>query len=156
MKKPLQEKAVAKKTVKKADYKWHVSNAEKGQCFERWVWSKGKKSIASVSYYSWAFFVVTTTDDNPPEGLTELEDDDEVDMYSLCGGNIKESELEELEKLTNNRVIKLEFENISKREQNKISEMNDPFGYSDSLLAKGWKYNTYLWITGPLKIKPVK
>ena len=153
MKKPLQEKAVAKKTIKKADYKYHVSNSEKGQCFEREVWSKGKKSIAPVSYYSWAFFVVTTTDDNPPEGLTELEDDDEVDMYALCGGNIKESELEEL---TNNSGIELEFENVSKREQNKISEMNDMLEYSDSLLAKGWKYNTYLWITGPLKIKPVK
>ena len=75
---------------------WTVSTTEKKSCEEREIWTQDGKTIVRINGFRWGTFTVETTDDNPPDGITEANQEG-IDMYSHCGDNIDSISLDSMD-----------------------------------------------------------
>jgi hypothetical protein len=127
---------------------WKVSTTEKKSCEEREIWTKDDKTIIRINGFRWGTFMVETSDDNPPEGITE-ENPDGIDMYGHMADNIEQIELDSMD---DGWYGDYEFEGIDEEEQEELqAAMEDD--YYEYLESNGW-YNseTEAWLHGPLEI----
>lgn len=130
---------------------WKVSTTEKKSCEEIEIWTKNDKTIKRINGFRWGTFIVETSDDNPPDGITE-NNEDGVDMYNHVGDNIETIDLDSMD---DGWYGDYEFENIDEEEQEELIEgMEDD--YYDYLESNGWSnWETQAWLYGPLEITKV-
>lgn len=132
---------------------WKISNKEKKSCEEREFWSKDDQTIVRVTGFRWGTFTVETSDDEPPEGITE-ENPDGIDMYSYSGDNADEGA--ELDMMDDGWYADWEFPNdMDEEEQQRLIDGFDEDSY-DFLEGEGWYNNeTEAWLFGPLDIEKI-
>jgi hypothetical protein len=130
---------------------WKVATTEKKSCEEREIWSKDDKTITRINGFRWGTFSVETTDDNPPDGITE-ENEDGVDMYNPTGDNIEQIELESMD---DGWYGEYEFTGFTEEEQSKIEEeLEETDDYYEYLEENEWFHDeTEAWLYGPLEIE---
>jgi hypothetical protein len=130
---------------------WKISTKEKKSCEEREIWTKDGKKIVRINGFRWGTFMVETTDDNPPDGVT-AENPDGINMYDLTGDNINQVELESMD---DGWYGDYEFEGFDDDEeyQDEVIEGMEE-DYYDYLESNDW-YNdeTQAWLFGPLEIE---
>jgi hypothetical protein len=132
---------------------WKISTREKKSCEEREFWTKDGKTLVRINGFRWGTFTVETSDDAPPEGITE-ENPDGVDMYGYFGDNAEDGA--ELDSMDDGWYGDWEFpEDMTEEEQQHILDGYDEDGY-DFMETDGW-YNdeTEAWLFGPLDIEKV-
>jgi len=132
---------------------WKISTREKKSCEEREFWTKDGKTLVRINGFRWGTFTVETSDDAPPEGITE-ENPDGVDMYGYFGDNAEDGAA--LDSMDDGWYGDWEFpEDMTEEEQQHILDGYDEDGY-DFMETDGW-YNdeTEAWLFGPLDIEKV-
>lgn len=132
---------------------WKISTREKKSCEEREFWTKDGKTLVRINGFRWGTFTVETSDDEPPEGITE-ENPDGVDMYGYFGDNAEDGA--ELDSMVDGWYGDWEFpDDMTEEEQQHILDGYDEDGY-DFMESDGW-YNdeTEAWLFGPLDIEKV-
>lgn len=132
---------------------WTISTREKKSCEEREYWAKDGKTIVRITGFRWGTFTVTTSDDNPPEGITE-ENEDGIEMYSYFGDNAEDGA--ELDMLDDGWYADWEFpDDMDEVERQRIMDGWDEDSY-DFLESDGWYSDeTECWLSGPLDIERV-
>ena len=113
---------------------WKVSTLQKKSCEEREIWSKGNKSIIRINGFRWGTFTLETTDDNPPDGITE-ENKEGINIYDYTGSNFKSIALDSMD---DGWLGDCELsDNIDEDEQAELLEgMEDD--YYEYLETNGW------------------
>lgn len=132
---------------------WKISNREKKSCEERTFWTKDGVTVIRTEGFRWGTFTVETTDDNPPEGITE-ENEDGIDMYGYSGENAEDGA--QLDMMDDGWYGDWEFpDDMDEEEQERIIEGWDEDSY-DFMEGDGW-YNdeTEAWLFGPLDIERI-
>jgi len=132
---------------------WKISTREKKSCVEQEYWVKDSKTIVRITGFRWGTFTVETSDDNPPEGIRE-DNEDSIEMYSYFGDNAEDGA--ELDMLDDGWYADWEFpEDMDAEERQRIIDGFDEDSY-DFLEGEGW-YNdeTECWLSGPLDIERV-
>lgn len=132
---------------------WKISTRNKKMCEERQFWTKDGQTIIRTEGYRWGTFTVETSDDNPPEGITESNTDG-IDMYSYFGENAENGA--ELDSMDDGCYGDWEFpDDMPEEEQDKIIEGWDEDAY-EFLESEGW-YNaeTEAWLFGELDIERI-
>lgn len=133
---------------------WTVSTTEKKSCEEREIWTNGESTIVRVNGFRWGTFTVETTDDNPPEGITEANKEG-IDMYSHSGDNIDSISLGSMDDGWSGGY---EFCGMDEESKQAISDAideadGDGIDYSEYLEENGWMLDeTEAWLYGPLEI----
>lgn len=129
---------------------WKVSTKEKKSCEEREIWTKDDKTIVRSNGFRWGTFNVETSDDNPPDGITE-ENDDSIDMYNHVGDNIEQIELVSMD---DGWYGDYEYDGFNEDEEAEISEaLGEADDYYEYLEENGWvNTDTEGWLYGPLEI----
>ena len=131
---------------------WKVSTLQKKSCEEREIWSKGNKSIIRINGFRWGTFTLETTDDNPPDGITE-ENKEGINIYDYTGSNFKSIALDSMD---DGWLGDCELsDNIDEDEQAELLEgMEDD--YYEYLETNGWVNDeTEVWLFGPLEITKI-
>jgi hypothetical protein len=131
---------------------WKVSTIQKKSCEEREIWSKGNKSIIRINGFRWGTFTLETTDDNPPDGITE-ENKEGINIYDYTGSNLKSITLDSMD---DGWLGDCELsDNIDEDEQAELLEgMEDD--YYEYLETNGWVNDeTEVWLFGPLEITKI-
>ena len=131
---------------------WKVSTLQKKSCEEREIWSKGNKSIIRINGFRWGTFTLETTDDNPPDGITE-ENKEGINIYDYTSSNFKSIALDSMD---DGWVGDCELsDNIDEDEQAELLEgMEDD--YYEYLETNGWVNDeTEVWLFGPLEITKI-
>jgi hypothetical protein len=133
---------------------WTVSTTEKKSCLEREIWSRDGKTIVRVNGFRWGTFTVETTDDDPPDGITELNQEG-IDMYGHCGDNIDSINLDSM---ADGWLGDYEFDGFDQQQEQAIREAldeadSDGIDYAEYLEQTGWRQeDTEAWLSGPLEI----
>ena len=130
---------------------WTVSTTEKKSCEEREIWTQDGKTIVRINGFRWGTFTVETTDDNPPDGITEANEDG-IDMYSHCGDNIDSINLDSM---ADGWLGDYEFDGFDQQQEQAIREAIDEEAddYYEYLDETGWMLDeTEAWLLGPLEI----
>ena len=130
---------------------WTVSTTEKKSCEEREIWTQDGKTIVRINGFRWGTFTVETTDDNPPDGITEANEDG-IDMYSHCGDNIDSINLDSM---ADGWLGDYEFDGFDQQQEQAIREAIDEEAddYYEYLEETGWMLDeTEAWLLGPLEI----
>ena len=130
---------------------WTVSTTEKKSCEEREIWTQDGKTIVRINGFRWGTFTVETTDDNPPDGITEANEDG-IDMYSHCGDNIDSINLDSM---ADGWLADYEFDGFDQQQEQAIREAIDEEAddYYEYLDETGWMLDeTEAWLLGPLEI----
>ena len=131
---------------------WKVSTLQKKSCEEREIWSKGNKSIIRINGFRWGTFTLETTDDNPPDGITE-ENKEGINISDYTGSNFKSIALDSMD---DGWLGDCELsDNIDEDEQAELLEgMEDD--YYEYLETNGWVNDeTEVWLFGPLEITKI-
>ena len=131
---------------------WKVSTLQKKSCEEREIWSKGNKSIIRINGFRWGTFTLETTDDNPPDGITE-ENKEGINIYDYTGSNFKSIALDSMD---DGWLGDCELsDNIDEDEQAELlAGMEDD--YYEYLETNGWVNDeTEVWLFGPLEITKI-
>ena len=131
---------------------WKVSTLQKKSCEEREIWSKGNKSIIRINGFRWGTFTLETTDDNPPDGITE-ENKEGINIYDYTSSNFKSIALDSMD---DGWLGDCELsDNIDEDEQAELLEgMEDD--YYEYLETNGWVNDeTEVWLFGPLEITKI-
>ena len=131
---------------------WKVSTLQKKSCEEREIWSKGNKSIIRINGFRWGTFTLETTDDNPPDVITE-ENKEGINIYDYTGSNFKSIALDSMD---DGWLGDCELsDNIDEDEQAELLEgMEDD--YYEYLETNGWVNDeTEVWLFGPLEITKI-
>jgi hypothetical protein len=129
---------------------WTVSTTEKKSCEEREIWTKDGKTIVRTNGFRWGTFIVETTDDNPPEGITGANEEG-IDMYSHSGDNIDSINLDSMDDGWSGDYEFCGMDEESKQAiSDAIDEADDYYEYLDE---DGWLLDeTEAWLFGPLEI----
>ena len=129
---------------------WTVSTTEKKSCEEREIWTQDGKTIVRINGFRWGTFTVETTDDNPPDGITEANEDG-IDMYSHCGDNIDSINLDSM---ADGWLGDYEFDGFDQQQEQAIREaIDEADDYYEYLEETGWMLDeTEAWLLGPLEI----
>ena len=129
---------------------WTVSTTEKKSCKEREIWTQDGKTIVRINGFRWGTFTVETTDDNPPDGITE-DNEDGIDMYSHCGDNIDSINLDSM---ADGWLGDYEFDGFDQQQEQAIREaIDEADDYYEYLEETGWMLDeTEAWLLGPLEI----
>ena len=129
---------------------WTVSTTEKKSCEEREIWTKDGKTIVRTNGFRWGTFIVETTDDNPPEGITGANEEG-IDMYSHSGDNIDSINLDSMDDGWSGDYEFCGMDEESKQAiSDAIDEADDYYEYLDE---NGWLLDeTEAWLFGPLEI----
>jgi len=129
---------------------WTVSTTEKKSCEEREIWTKDGKTIVRINGFRWGTFIVETTDDNPPEGITEANEEG-IDMYSHSGDNIDSINLDSMD---DGWLGDYEFCGMDEESKQAISDaIAEADDYYEYLEEDGWLLDeTEAWLYGPLDI----
>jgi len=129
---------------------WTVSTTEKKSCEEREIWTKDSKTIVRSNGFRWGTFTVETTDDNPPEGITEANEEG-IDMYSHSGDNIASISLDSME---DGWWGDYEFDGFNEVEEQAILDaIDEADDYYEYLEEDGWLLDeTEAWLFGSLDI----
>ena len=129
---------------------WTVSTTEKKSCEERENWTKGEATIVRVNGFRWGTFTVETTDDNPPDGITEANEEG-IDMYGHSGDNIDSINLDSMD---DGWYGDYEFNGVDEEaEQEILDEIDEADDYYEYLEQNGWVLDeTEAWLYGPLEI----
>ena len=133
---------------------WTVSTTEKKSCLEREIWTQDSKTIVRINGFRWGTFTVETTDDNPPDGITELNQEG-IDMYSHCGDNIDSISLDSM---ADGWLGDYEFDGFDQQQEQAIREAideadSDGIDYAEYLEQTGWQQeDSEAWLSGPLEI----
>ena len=129
---------------------WTVSTTEKKSCEEREIWTKDGKTIVRTNGFRWGTFIVETTDDNPPEGITGGNEEG-IDMYSHSGDNIDSINLDSMDDGWSGDYEFCGMDEESKQAiSDAIDEADDYYEYLDE---NGWLLDeTEAWLFGPLEI----
>lgn len=129
---------------------WTVSTTEKKSCEEREIWTKDGKTIVRTNGFRWGTFIVETTDDNPPEGITGANEEG-IDMYSHSGDNIDSINLDSMDDGWSGDY---EFCGMDEESKQAISdEIDEADDYYEYLEENGWMLDeTEAWLFGPLEI----
>jgi hypothetical protein len=133
---------------------WKISTREKKSCEEREFWTKDGKTVVRINGFRWGTFTVETSDDNPPEGITE-ENPDGVDMYGYFGDNAEDGA--ELDSMDDGWYGDYEYAGFTDEEQEEIAEaLDEADGHYEYLEENGWHNSeTEAWLFGPLDIEQV-
>jgi hypothetical protein len=132
---------------------WKVSTIEKKSCEERETWTKDDQKIVYKTGYRWGTFIVKTTDESPPNGIT-TENINGIDIYNLSGENIESIELESMD---DGCYAEYECENLDE-DSDDFEELEEALedDYFDYLMSNGWSNDeTERWLFGPLEIKKI-
>ena len=130
---------------------WKISNRNKKMCEEREFWTKDGQTIVRINGFRWGTFTVETSDDEPPEGITE-ENEDGIDMYGYFGDNAEDGA--ELDSMDDGCYGDWEFpDDMPEEEQQRIIDGWDEYSY-EFMENEGW-YNseTEAWLYGELDIE---
>jgi len=129
---------------------WTVSTTEKKSCEEREIWTKDGKTIVRTNGFRWGTFTVETTDDNPPEGINEANEEG-IDMYSHSGDNIDSINLDSMDDGWSGDY---EFCGMDEESKQAISDaIDEADDYYEYLEENGWLLDeTEAWLFGPLEI----
>ena len=133
---------------------WTVSTTEKKSCLEREIWTQDGKTIVRVNGFRWGTFTVETTDDDPPDGITELNQEG-IDMYSHCGDNIDSISLDSM---ADGWLGDSEFDGFDQQQEQAIrlaldEADSDGIDYAEYLGLTGWQQeDSEAWLSGPLEI----
>jgi flavin-binding protein dodecin len=129
---------------------WTVSTTEKKSCQEREIWTKDGKTIVRINGFRWGTFIVETTDDNPPEGITEANEEG-IDMYSHSGDNIDSINLDSMD---DGWLGDYEFCGMDEESKQAISDaIAEADDYYEYLEEDGWLLDeTEAWLYGLLDI----
>lgn len=129
---------------------WTVSTTEKKSCEEREIWTKDGKTIVRTNGFRWGTFTVETTDDNPPEGITEANKEG-IDMYSHSGDNIDSISLDSMDDGWSGDY---EFCGMDEESKQAISDaIDEADDYYEYLEENGWMLDdAEAWLYGPLEI----
>ena len=129
---------------------WTVSTTEKKSCEEREIWTQDGKTIVRINGFRWGTFTVETTDDNPPDGITEANEDG-IDMYSHCGDNIDSINLDSM---ADGWLGDYEFDGFDQQQEQAIREaIDEADDYYEYLAETGWMLDdTEAWLYGALEI----
>lgn len=129
---------------------WTVSTTEKKSCEEREIWTQDGKTIVRINGFRWGTFTVETTDDNPPDGITEANQEG-IDMYSHCGDNIDSINLDSM---ADGWLGDYEFDGFDQQQEQAIREaIDEADDYYEYLEETGWMLDeTEAWLLGPLEI----
>lgn len=133
---------------------WTVSTTEKKSCLEREIWTQDGKTIVRVNGFRWGTFTVETTDDDPPDGITELNQEG-IDMYSHCGDNINSIFLDSM---ADGWLGDYEFDGFDQQQEQAIREAldeadSDGIDYAEYLEQTGWQQeDSEAWLSGLLEI----
>jgi len=133
---------------------WTVSTTEKKSCEEREIWTNGEATIVRINGFRWGTFTVETTDDNPPEGITEANKEG-IDMYSHSGDNIYSISLDSM---ADGWLGDYEFDGFDQQQEQAIREAideadSDGIDYAEYLEQTGWQQeDTEAWLSGLLEI----
>lgn len=129
---------------------WTVSTTEKKSCEEREIWTNDGKTIVRTNGFRWGTFIVETTDDNPPEGITGANKEG-IDMYSHSGDNIDSINLDSMDDGWSGDY---EFCGMDEESKQAISDaIDEADDYYEYLEENGWMLDeTEAWLFGPLEI----
>ena len=75
---------------------WKVSNLQKKSCEERATWVKDHQIVTRIDGWRWGTYNVETTDDNPPDGITE-DNEDGINMNDHNGENIVSIDMDNMD-----------------------------------------------------------
>jgi hypothetical protein len=134
---------------------WKVSTIQKGCCEDRNTWVKGNHAISCIDGWRWGSFMIETSDDNFPDGITE-DNEHGINMYDT-------------DKCEN--IIRVDINGFDDKEYgvfDYLTEMSDEEknliedGFSGEasytyFQRNGWKLEeTKTWFTGPLQIDRIE
>lgn len=132
---------------------WKVSNLQKKSCEERATWVKDHQIVTRIDGWRWGTYNVETTDDNPPDGITE-DNEDGINMNDHNGENIVSIDMDNMDD-----GVYGDFDysdNITEEERTIIEEGCDEEGSYSYFEENGWELDdTEVWLTGPLEITKV-
>jgi hypothetical protein len=132
---------------------WSISTVDKKSVEEVESWVKDGVTIRRTTGFRWGKFTIETSDDDPPEGITE-ENPDGIDMYSYFGENAENGA--ELDSLDDGWFAEVHYpDSMDDDEQSRLDELWDEDSYS-SWEDDGW-YNdeTECWFYGTLAIERI-
>ena len=133
---------------------WTVSTTEKKSCEEREIWTQDGKTIVRINGFRWGTFTVETTDDNPPDGITE-ENKEGINIYDYTGSNFKSIALDSMD---DGWLGDYEFDGFDQQQEQAIREAideadSDGIDYAEYLTENGWGLDdTEAWLYGALEI----
>ncbi len=133
---------------------WTVCTTEKKCCEEREIWTRGDATIIHINGFRWGTFGVETTDDNPPDGITERNAGG-IDMYSHCGDNIDSINLLSMDDGCSDDY---EFIGVDESAEQQILDGiqeadSNGVDYAEYLTENGWwQEDTEAWLLGQLEI----
>jgi hypothetical protein len=134
---------------------WNVSTKEKKSVEEHEMWEKDGQVIVRISGFRWGTWIVTTSDENPPEFDREpcpggSDDPDSVDMYGAHDNNIEEVELVSLD---DGWYGEVQYpEDMTEEEQERLEELWDEDAYC-AWEEEGWtQTDTECWAWGEFEI----
>lgn len=129
---------------------WKLSNLQKKSCEERSTWVKGNQVVTRIDGWRWGTFTVETSDDNPPDGITE-DNEEGINIHDHEGKNIVSIALDNLED-----GVYGDFDYpiaITEEQQTEIEEGCEEEGSYSYFEDADWTLDeTELWFTGPLEI----
>jgi hypothetical protein len=129
---------------------WKLSNLQKKSCEERSTWVKGNQVVTRIVGWRWGSFIVETTDDNPPDGITE-DNEEGINIRDHEGKNIVSIDLDNLED-----VVYGDFDYpivITEEQQAEIEYGCERKGYYSYFEENDWELDdTEVWFMGPLEI----
>ena len=129
---------------------WKLSNLQKKSCEERSTWVKGNQVVTRIDGWRWGTFTVETSDDNPPDGITE-DNEEGINIHDQEGKNIVSIALDNLED-----GVYGDFDYpiaITEEQQTEIEEGCEEEGSYSYFEDADWTLDeTELWFTGPLEI----
>jgi hypothetical protein len=136
---------------------WKVSTYYKKSCEEHEHYHKDGQTIIRKTGFRWASFVVTTSDDNPPEFEFDFvpggnDAKDSINLYDCCVNNIEECELDGM---FDGCWEDFEFpEDMSEEEKERLEELISENGVYEALEdQEGWSLDdTEAWVWGPISI----
>lgn len=132
---------------------YKVSTRNKKSVEEIEMWTKDGMTIRRINGYRWGSFFIETNNNEPPEDITE-ENEDGINMYDYFSDNAENGA--ELDVLSDGWLCDFEWpEDMPDHERARLEELWDEDAYS-GWEAEGW-YNdeTECWFYGPLDIEKV-
>lgn len=138
---------------------WKVSPADKKSIEEHELWEKDGIAIRRITGWRSGTWIVTTSDNNPPEfERTNVPfgspDEDSIDMNYCCDNNIEEVEMEETWDGWYSNVVWPD--DMDDEEIERLEELWDEDEYS-AWEEDGWiQTDTEMWVWGDLNIEKIE